>query len=83
MEMRTTATTDVELAVAWLEHHEEIADAANLIARYVEHPSASADELQGATAELRKANTDLRRQLALRMNRRGERAMDASGISWI
>ena len=81
--MKTTETTDVERALAWLEHHEEIADAADLIAKYVEQPTATADELQVATTELRKTNTDLRRQLALRMNRRGERAMDASGVSWI
>ena len=47
-----------------------------------ERASAWLDDLRTATTLFGDESTDLERQLALRMNMRGERAMTTAGVSW-
>lgn len=72
MPMTTDEEVDTPRASAWLEHHDEMVRATDLLAGYVEHPAATADSLRAATKALQNARRELEHQLASRAIGRGE-----------
>ena len=74
---------DLRRAHAWVEHHEEVQRASQIIREFIEHPKASTSDLLTATSTLRSANELLEHQLETRSTQQEMGRGTVRGITWV